>query len=435
MPTERRSRSHRSQQRPPRPSPTKIGNHKLKPQTLMLGYGFDPELSEGSLKPPIFLTSTFVFENAAAGKRFFEGVTGKRPGGAEGLIYSRFNGPNQEILEDRLAVWEDADDALAFSSGMSAIATLLLTFVRPGDCDRPFGPALCRDRDPDRQDPRPVRRVRGSTSRRARRARKSTRSSPRARRRAGVSLIYLESPANPTNLLVDVEAVAAARDAAFGAGERPPIAIDNTFLGPLVGQAAGARRRPVGLQPDQICRRAQRPRRRRPGRREGPDQPGADDPQHDRHDLRPQHRLDAAAQPRDARAAHGARGRECAPRSAISCATIRRSRRSAISASSRKARARRTSTTATAPAPGSTFSLYLKGGEKEAFAFLDALQIANLAVSLGGTETLASAPGGDDPSVGARRAQEAARHHRQPGADFDRRSRTPTTSSPTSPMR
>jgi methionine-gamma-lyase len=41
---------------------------------------------------------------------------------------------------------------------------------------------------------------------------------------------------------------------------------------------------------------------------------------------------------------------------------------------------------------GSTFSLYLKGGEKEAFAFLDNLTIANLAVSLGGTETLASAP-------------------------------------------
>ena len=140
----------------------------------MLGYGFDPELSEGSLKPPIFLTSTFVFENAAAGKRFFEGVTGKRPGGAEGLIYSRFNGPNQEILEDRLAVWEDADDALAFSSGMSAIATLLLTFVQPGDVRRPFGPALRRDRNADRQDPRPVRRVAGSTSRQARRARKST---------------------------------------------------------------------------------------------------------------------------------------------------------------------------------------------------------------------------------------------------------------------
>jgi methionine-gamma-lyase len=41
---------------------------------------------------------------------------------------------------------------------------------------------------------------------------------------------------------------------------------------------------------------------------------------------------------------------------------------------------------------GSTFSLYLKGGETEAFAFLDALKIAKLAVSLGGTETLASHP-------------------------------------------
>ncbi|MEA3057427.1 MAG: methionine-gamma-lyase [Sphingomonadales bacterium] len=140
MPTEDEISGTASHNRPPRPSPTRIGNHQLKAQTLMLGYGFDPELSEGSLKPPIFLTSTFVFESAAAGKRFFEGVTGKRPGGAEGLIYSRFNGPNQEILEDRLAVWEDADDALAFSSGMSAIATLLLTFVQPGDVVVHSGP-------------------------------------------------------------------------------------------------------------------------------------------------------------------------------------------------------------------------------------------------------------------------------------------------------
>jgi methionine-gamma-lyase len=72
--------------RRPRPTATRVGNHNLKPSTLMMGYGFDPALSEGSLKPPIFLTSTFVFENAAAGKHFFEGVTGKIPGGAEGLI-------------------------------------------------------------------------------------------------------------------------------------------------------------------------------------------------------------------------------------------------------------------------------------------------------------------------------------------------------------
>ena len=199
----------------------------------MLGYGFDPELSEGSLKPPIFLTSTFVFENAAAGKRFFEGVTGKRPGGAEGLIYSRFNGPNQEILEDRLAVWEEADDALAFSSGMSAIATLLLTFVQPGDVRRPFGPALRRDRDADRQDPRPVRRSlhRFPGRRDARGDRRRHRR--RARRRAGCrSSISKARRTRPTRWSTSRRS-RAARDAAFGAGERPPIAIDNTFLGPL----------------------------------------------------------------------------------------------------------------------------------------------------------------------------------------------------------
>ena len=84
--------------RKPKPEVTTIGGRELKPSTLMMGHGYDPSLSEGSLKPPIFLTSTFAFESAAAGKRHFEGITGKRPGGAEGLVYSRFNGPNQEIL-------------------------------------------------------------------------------------------------------------------------------------------------------------------------------------------------------------------------------------------------------------------------------------------------------------------------------------------------
>src|SRR3546814_2990137 len=99
----------------------------------MMRHGVGPALSEGALQPPIFLTSTFVLENAASRKRHFEGVTGVRPGGAEGLVYSRFNGPNQEIAEDRLGVWEDAEDALTFSSGMSAIATTLLAIVQPGD--------------------------------------------------------------------------------------------------------------------------------------------------------------------------------------------------------------------------------------------------------------------------------------------------------------
>ncbi|MFL6800274.1 MAG: aminotransferase class I/II-fold pyridoxal phosphate-dependent enzyme, partial [Sphingomicrobium sp.] len=231
------STNHKPRRRP-RPSATRIGNHKMRPSTLMMGYGFDPALSEGSLKPPIFLTSTFVFENAAAGKRFFEGVTGKIPGGAEGLIYSRFNGPNQEILEDRFALWEDADDALAFSSGMAAIATLLLTFVRPGDCVVHSGPLYAATETL-------IAKILGQfgvswvdfPSGATREEIDAAIAAGKAKGR--VSLIYLESPANPTNQLVDVEAVAAARDAAFGQGERPPIAIDNTFLGPLWAKPLG----------------------------------------------------------------------------------------------------------------------------------------------------------------------------------------------------
>src|SRR5918993_1113577 len=211
--------------RRPKQSPTTIGNHKLNPATLMMGYGYDPSLSEGSLKAPIFLTSTFVFEKAADGKRFFEGITGKRPGGAEGLVYSRFNGPNQEMLEDRLRVWEEADDALAFSSGMSAIATLLLTYVQPGDVVVHSGPLYAATETL-------IAKILGKfgvtwldfPSGATREEIDAVITA--AKEKGRVSLIYLESPANPTNQLVDVEAVTAARDAAFGADERPPIAID-----------------------------------------------------------------------------------------------------------------------------------------------------------------------------------------------------------------
>src|ERR1700756_5403113 len=120
----------------PRPSKTRIGNHVLKPETLMLGYGYDPALSEGSIKPPVFLTSTFVFRTAEEGRDFFDYTAGRRepPAGSErGLVYSRFNHPNLEIVEDRLAVYEKAESGLVFSSGMAAIATTILSAVQPGE--------------------------------------------------------------------------------------------------------------------------------------------------------------------------------------------------------------------------------------------------------------------------------------------------------------
>src|SRR5690349_5530523 len=113
-----------------------LKNRRLHPETLMMGYGYSPSLSEGALKPPIFLTSTFVFESAQQGKDFFDITSGRRSpreGEAPGLVYSRFNNPNFEILEDRLAVWDEAERGAVFASGMAAIATTLLTFLKPGD--------------------------------------------------------------------------------------------------------------------------------------------------------------------------------------------------------------------------------------------------------------------------------------------------------------
>ena len=114
----------------------RLANHLLHPETLMLGYGYDPLLSEGAVKPPVFLTSTFVFRSAEEGRDFFDYTAGRREppkGEGGGLVYSRFNHPNSEIVEDRLAAYEGAEACTLFSSGMSAIATTILTFTRPGD--------------------------------------------------------------------------------------------------------------------------------------------------------------------------------------------------------------------------------------------------------------------------------------------------------------
>jgi methionine-gamma-lyase len=374
--------------RRPKPDVLEIGGRKLKPATLMMGHGFDPALSEGSLKPPIFLTSTFVFENAAAGKRHFEGVTGKRAGGAEGLVYSRFNGPNQEILEDRLSVWEDAEDALTFSSGMSAIATLLLTFVQPGDVIVHSGPLYAATETL-------IGRILGRFGitwldfpAGAERSEIEA-VMARAKAQGRVSLIYLESPANPTNALVDVQAVAAARDALF-TEDRPPIAIDNTFLGPLwskplehgadlsvysLTKYAGGHSDLVagGVVGSKALINPIRMMRNTIGT--------ITDPHSAWMLLRSLETLEL----RMTRAGESAEK---------VCAFFRDHPKVesvgylGFLSDSRQADIYRRHCTGA----GSTFSLYLKGGEREAFAFLDALKIAKLAVSLGGTETLASAP-------------------------------------------
>jgi len=365
-----------------------IGNRRLKPSTLMMGHGFDPALSEGSLKPPIFLTSTFVFENAAAGKRHFEGVTGKRPGGADGLVYSRFNGPNQEIAEDRLGVWEDAEDALIFSSGMSAIATVLLSFVQPGDVIVHSAPLYAATETL-------IGRILGKFGvtwldfpAGATEAEIAA-VVEKAKAQGHVAMIYLESPANPTNVLVDVQAVAKVRDSLLG-DENPPIVIDNTFLGPLwhhplkhgADIVVYSLTKYAGGHSDLVAGGALGSKAHMDQIRMMRNTIGTIlDPNSAWMLLRSLETLEL----RMSRAGENAE-RICTwlrdhPKveKVVYLGFPETERQADIYA--------RHCTGA-----GSTFSLYLKGGEAEAFRFLDSLKIAKLAVSLGGTETLASHP-------------------------------------------
>ena len=106
---------------------THIDGQPLHPSTQMTAFGYDPSLSEGAVKPPVFLTSTFAFASAEEGADFFDVVAGRKPApegmGAGGLVYSRFNHPNLEIVEDRLAIYDHAEKALVTSSGMMRICT------------------------------------------------------------------------------------------------------------------------------------------------------------------------------------------------------------------------------------------------------------------------------------------------------------------------
>ena len=113
-----------------------LGERALSPETLMMSYGFDAKLSEGSIKPPIFQTSTFAFATAEEGAAFFRVMGGRAQAGdpaQAGLLYSRFNNPNMEVLEDRLTLFDGAEDALVFSSGMGAISTVIMGHCHSGD--------------------------------------------------------------------------------------------------------------------------------------------------------------------------------------------------------------------------------------------------------------------------------------------------------------
>lgn len=208
---------------------------KMRPESLMMTYGYKPKLSEGSLKCPIFQTSTFVFNSAAEGKRFFEvayGLSEASEGEEMGLIYSRLNNPDLEILENRLCLWDKAEDCAVFESGMSAISTVMLEFLTPGDLllySRPvyggtdhfinhFLKKLNIESigfTPDCSKEEIIEKIKQSG------------------RADKLSLIHIETPANPTNALIDIEMCAEIKRL-FSTSEKEIIfSVDNTYMGPV----------------------------------------------------------------------------------------------------------------------------------------------------------------------------------------------------------
>lgn len=213
----------------------RIGERRLRPESLMMSFGYDPMLSEGAIKCPIFQTSTFVFESAEAGKAFFEVAYGLRDRGPDermGLIYSRLNNPDLEILEDRLALWDQAESCAVFESGMAAISTSLLAFVRPGDVLVHSEP-LYGGTDFFVKQVLPQFGVTPVGFRAGVPLAEATAGLRAAVAGRRVPVVLVETPANPTNALVDIAGVAALARTLAGDAAPPVVMVDNTFLGPL----------------------------------------------------------------------------------------------------------------------------------------------------------------------------------------------------------
>ena len=371
----------------------KLGNRPLAPETLMMGFGYDPMLSEGSLKPPQFQTSTFVFRSAEDGKNFFATMQGRRKLGPDeepGLVYSRFNNPNLEVLEDRLAIWDGAEASLAFASGMAAISTCLWAYLRPGDVVLQSQPiyggteTLVQAILPEFGIRQVGFEVEGGTA-------AMLGAAEVAQRTGRIAAIYLETPANPTNGLVDIAAARALSEQLAAGGKRPPVIVDNTMLGPIYCKplehgadlVVTSLTKYVGGHSDLIG-----------GGASG-----------ERTMLAPVRRMRSTL------------GTMCDPHTAWllmrSLETLKLRMAAGAAGASRVAAYLRDHPKVDnvwyldfLPAEhpdralherqnlnaGSTFSFEVKGGEAGAFALLDKLEVIKLAVSLGGTETLASHP-------------------------------------------
>ena len=208
---------------------------KFSPESLMMSYGYKPELSEGAIKCPIFQTSTFVFNRAEEGKAFFEVAYGKREKLANeelGLIYSRLNNPDLEILENRLCLWDNAEDCSVFESGMSAITTVLMEFLKPGDLLLYSSP-LYGGTDHFIHHFLPSIGVEVLGFKAGQEQEEINQLLENSSKADKLKMIYIETPANPTNDLIDIACLKSVADKYSTEDKQVLVTVDNTYMGPL----------------------------------------------------------------------------------------------------------------------------------------------------------------------------------------------------------
>ena len=219
----------------------------VRPETLAVAFGYDPQSASGSVKPPIYMTSTFVYPSAQHAKdvheAFFDG-TGPLAGQAQ-YIYSRLGHPGLDILEARLAAIDGAEAAATFCSGMAAHSSVALSFVHPGDSvlhGRPIygGVDLLYNLILTEHGVHAEAYLDGTDEAQVRAA------ADAAIARGPLKLIIAETPANPTAAIVDLALmVRIADEVGRQQGHRPLVLVDNTLLGPLA-------QRPIELGVD-LC--------------------------------------------------------------------------------------------------------------------------------------------------------------------------------------
>jgi cystathionine gamma-synthase/methionine-gamma-lyase len=367
----------------------KDNNTGLRPETLAVAFGYDPEMGMGSVKPPIFMTSTFVYPSAQHAKNVHEAYfDGSGPlVGETNHIYSRLGHPGLDFLEKRLAAIDGAEEAVAYSSGMAAHSSIALAYVRPGDSvlhGRPIygGVDMLYNSIMPQFGSHVAAYTDGTDENDVRKA------ADEAMAKGPLKLIIAETPANPTAALVDLDLmVRIADEVGAKQGHRPLVVVDNTLLGPFaqrpiehgVDLCMTSLTKYCGGHSDLLAGGIS-------GRKELIDHLRMQRTTWGNH-LDPYtswlvlRSLESVAV-RTERAMQNARGVAEFLRDHLKVAGVTYlgfldpgTRRRAVFDRQCKA-------------AGSTFSFHLHGGEAEAFRMLDQLKLLKLAVSLGGSETL-----------------------------------------------